>query len=76
MLHVVAPAESPAANRLPAEPNGSPSLRPDALTPQEDKLLDQLRREADSEKDVFGWHAFQTLSLCSIALGGPLSLMF
>jgi len=52
------------------------SLEPEPLSPQEVVLIAQLRQEANSEKDSFGWHAFQALSMSSIALGGILYLMF
>ncbi|HEX4295431.1 MAG TPA: hypothetical protein VHZ29_14950 [Rhizomicrobium sp.] len=46
-----------------------------ALSPEE-RLVAQLRHEANQEKDAFGWHAFQALSISAVALGGILYFMF
>lgn len=57
-------------------PDPSPEPGPPGLTRREFTLIEQLRLEANSEKDIFGWHAFQALSISSVALGGILYLMF
>ncbi|HEY0107571.1 MAG TPA: hypothetical protein VGB91_15930 [Rhizomicrobium sp.] len=43
---------------------------------RETRLIAQLRKEANREKDDFAWHTFQALSISSIALGGIFYFMF
>lgn len=49
---------------------------PDPALSHEANLIAQLRHEANQEKDAFGWHAFQALSISSVALGSILYFMF
>ena len=61
-------------NKLHAAPV-DPAMPLFLLSPEE-RLIAQLRHEANQEKDAFGWHAFQALSISAVALGGVLYFMF